>query len=305
MSETQQRTDDWYKARRGKLTASNLGGLLGLVSWTPRKEAYERVLGQEQNARKPENWYGNRACEWGTTHEVDGILDYMTKTGNLVNATGLHTHPTIPWIAGSPDGFIGHEGLIEVKCPYYQKRDGSSRVHKKIPIYYYLQINALLEITQRQWCDYVCWTPEGCAMFRVQRDKDTFDWLMQYYQQIYAAVRNLMPAPPHLSVQERAKIKHRVEEAMERTVDLSFWSAAVLSTPPAIEDSDTSVSTVEDEDEVSPAKRLCVSAEGSGSEVSGLVSSRTRQAIRRSCGNETLADVAKALQAFRYEKVQV
>ena len=117
MSETQQRTEEWYNARRGKLTASNLGSLLGLVSWCSRKEAYKRVLGAEKEARNPVNHFGNRACEWGTVHERDGILCYMTKTGNIVNATGLHTHPKIPWIAGSPDGFVGADGLIEVKCP--------------------------------------------------------------------------------------------------------------------------------------------------------------------------------------------
>ena len=301
MTEAQQRTEEWYRARRGKLTASNLGALLGLVSYISRKAAYERIVGQEAEAQSPTNYFLNRACEWGTVHERDGIMSYMVHTGNLVNATGLHVHPTIPWLAGSPDGFIGSEGLIEVKCPFYPKRDGSSRVHTHVPVHYYLQMNALMEITGREWCDYVCWAPEGYAVYRVKRDPTTFEFLMNYYSQIYASVKVLMDTPPPLPKSEKDKIRLRVEKAMESTVDLTCWVAQILSNPPATEDSDPEP----DADEVPPAKRLCVSLPASEGEESELISARTRQALRAQCSDKSFADAAEALLAFRYEKVPV
>ena len=65
---TEQRTDDWFNARRGKLTASNLGALLGLVKWTSRQLAYDRINGRETTGS-----FTNKACEWGTVHERDGV----------------------------------------------------------------------------------------------------------------------------------------------------------------------------------------------------------------------------------------
>ena len=310
MSETQQRTDEWFQARRGKLTASNLGALLGLVKWCSRQQAYERVTGEEARARKPENYSENRACEWGITHERDGVFAYMTKTGNYVNMTGLHVHKHIPWIAGSPDGFVGSEGLIEVKCPYWPKKDGSPRLHSSVPIYYYLQMNALLEITEREWCDYVCWVPnEGTAVFRVSRDRDTWDFLMHYYSMIYASVQNGVKTVPPLSKSERDKIEARIYEAMKKTVDLTFWKAHITSTPPEPEDSEETVSNSTESDDRSaddalpPAKKCRVSETIPGGEAGDLVSSRTRQAIRGRCGQEAVNAAAEALLAFRYEKI--
>ena len=118
MSDLEQRTPEWYEARRGKLTASNVGAALGQVSYTSRAEAYRRALGTD-------TFTGNDATRWGVLHEADGILAYTKLTGADVTATGLHTHEKFPWLAGSPDGLVGEEGLIEVKCPYYYRRDGS------------------------------------------------------------------------------------------------------------------------------------------------------------------------------------
>ena len=99
MADLQQRTPAWHIARRGKLTASNLGAALGQVSYTSRQVAYQRALGLDK-------FQGNEACQWGNDNEMNGIAGYQAFTGNLVNATGLHIHPHYKWLAGSPDGFV-------------------------------------------------------------------------------------------------------------------------------------------------------------------------------------------------------
>lgn len=225
MQDLQQRTPAWFAARRGKLTCSNLGAMLGQVSYVSRPEAYRRAMGTAE-------FKGNLATDWGTNNEENAIAAYSAKTGNLVTATGLYPHPKLPWLAGSPDGLVATDGMIEVKCPYYKKRDGSSRVHKSVPGHYWMQINALLECTGRQWCDYVCWAPEGMAVYRVQRDAETFDWLSQFYTQVYAAISALSPQPPPLSRAQIDIIGARIEAAMERGVSLSHWAAQIDSAPP-------------------------------------------------------------------------
>lgn len=265
MAHLQQRSPEWFNARRGKLTCSNLGALLGQVSFVSRNEAYKRCLGLEQRKALKAKKDGievvekpNPACTWGVDNEPNGIVAYMHKTGNYVQATGLHTHSKYNWLAGSPDGFIGEEGLLEVKCPFYKKKDGSSRIHSKVPGHYWMQMNALLEITNREWCDFISWTPEGTATFRVHRDSFTFDYLMSYYSAVWACVCSLAEAPPPMSKAERLSIGDRIELAMESGVDLTFWRAEIHTMPPAPEDSDRSS---DDDNKVPPSKRLCVSSE--------------------------------------------
>ena len=209
MADLQQRTPAWHAARQGKLTASNLGACLGMVSYTSRAIAFRRALGIDK-------FEGNVATEWGTANEPNAIVDYQTKTGNVVKATGLHVHPDLPWLAGSPDGFVGSLGMIEVKCPYYHREGG--RLHKEVPMHYYLQVNALLEICNREWCDYVCWTPEGMVVYNVFRDRMLFDFLTTYYGQFYSAVQAKAEKPPPLSREDKDAIVERVKESISENV---------------------------------------------------------------------------------------
>lgn len=304
MAHLTQRTVEWFEKRRGKLTASNLGSLLGLVSYCPRKDAYARIFGQESPKPKDDkgNWFKNRALQWGIDHEKDGIMAYMIKTGNIVKETGLHTHEKIPWLAGSPDGLVGEKGMIEVKCPFFKKKDGSSRVHKSIPVQYYLQMNALLEILDRDWCDYVCWAPEGLAIFRVQRDKETFQYVLSYYQQIWEAVSSFQKEPPPISVDQRKNITSNIITAMGKTVDLDFWKIEIQSAFPEPEE-DSEEKESEDDDQIPPPKRQRLSDEGDGVKVSKFVSSRTRQAIRGKNPSPIFMEDEDPFRSFRYSKV--
>ena len=248
MADLQQRTPAWHIARRGKLTASNLGAILGQVRYTSRAVAYRRALGIDK-------FEGNEATEWGTNNEANGIMAYQTLSGNLVNATGLHMHKDHNWIAGSPDGFVGEQGMIEVKCPYYFRRGG--RLHRDVPVHYYVQMNALMEICNREWCDYICWAPEGMVVYRVRRDADCFNFLMTYYGQFYAAVQIQAPEPPPLPSADKAKIATMLAESISRSVDYTFWKFANPSFPPPSSDPQDS-----DEDEALTvcAKRQCLSS---------------------------------------------
>lgn len=207
-----QRTEEWYAARRGRLTASNLGAALGQVSYTSRAEALRRALGTD-------SFTGNVATQWGETNEDTAIAAYTALTGNAVKATGLHMHPEHAWLGGSPDGFVGTRGLVEVKCPYYHKRGG--RVHQTVPAHYYTQVNALLEICDRDWCDYVCWAPEGFAVHRVSRDSATFQYLLPFYKEFYGAIERRDTLPPPLP--QKQQIADALQAAIARNVSTHFW----------------------------------------------------------------------------------
>lgn len=229
MADLKQRSAAWHDARRGRLTASNLGAALGLVNYVSRDTAFRRAMGKD-------NFTGNVATEWGTNNEANGIMAYQALTGNLVQATGLHVHPHHNWLAGSPDGFVGDEGMIEVKCPFYFRKDGTGRMHKEVPPHYLLQMNALMCICDRAWCDYVCWAPEGMCVYRVTSDPELFDFLLTYYGQFYAAMQSQADTAPPLSVAERDHIRSTILGSMITTVDYEFWARADPLFPPPSSD---------------------------------------------------------------------
>jgi len=196
---------------------------------------------------------GNLATEWGTKNEANAIADYQAFTGNLVTPTGLHIHPHHNWLAGSPDGFVGEEGMIEVKCPFYYRKDGG-RLHKEVPIHYMCQMNALMAICDRQWCDYVCWEPNAMVVYRVQKDPQLFDFLLTYYGQFYAAMQANLERPPHIGPLEVDNIRDTIYQSMQQTVDYKFWEWLPTHPPPSSDPFDN-----EDEEVTRSAKRQRVS----------------------------------------------
>ena len=219
----QQGSPEWLEARKGKLTASNVGAALGLCSWTSRKVAYERAMGTD-------TFEGNDATRWGTANEPNALLAYSAHTGNLVEPTGLHVHEHAHWLAGSPDGLIGTEGMVEAKCPYWSKTP-----HQTIPLYYYLQINLCLECADREWCDFISWKPGAYKVIRVTRDRDLHDVLKStHYAQFYRAMCD-GDGPPKFAKGEKEMIREMVEESRNAHMDTGFWdrveTRALLPTP--------------------------------------------------------------------------
>ena len=211
--DTQQGTPAWFNARKGKLTASNFGAACGVNPWCTRRKALREQLGLEKFSGPPE------ACLWGTRNEKNAIKDYMVRTGNVVVSKGLYTHPNYPWLGGSPDGLVGDEGMIEVKCPFYKQVP-----HTTIPPHYYCQVNGLLEILNRQWCDFISWTPTAMKVYRVYRDPELFDFLLERYTVFYACMQRGCDQIPKLARGEKQAVVDRIA-ASDALTSYDFWTA--------------------------------------------------------------------------------
>ena len=132
---------------------------------------------------------------------------------------GFYEHPEYPWIGGSPDGLIGDRGLIEVKCPFVNKI-----CHTKIPPVYYCQMNGLMEILDKDWCDYITWTPTEMKVYRVYRDKELWDFLLDRYSTFYAYMQRGCDQMPKMTAAEKAEVLARIEASDQQT-DYTFWAA--------------------------------------------------------------------------------
>ena len=107
-----------------------------------------------------------------------------------------------------------------------------------------------LEITERNWCDYVCWAPEGMVVYRVYRDPQLFDFLLPFYSQFFSAIDAGMDKPPPLAKGDKERITEAVATSMKTTVDLAHWSnTSPTDTPPEADFDD------EEEEVESPSRK--------------------------------------------------
>jgi putative phage-type endonuclease len=162
--EHEQRSPEWFAARRGRVTGSVVGAILECAPYMTRDDAFRNLV--RSMHEMPSEFSGNVATEYGTFNEAGALVEYQMETGNKVDAAGFVTFGD--WLGASPDGYIGDDGLIEIKCPF-GKRKESPPVFKSIDEqpHYYAQIQVQLYVTERDWCDFYQWSPHGTKTERV------------------------------------------------------------------------------------------------------------------------------------------
>ncbi len=172
----QQGTDDWKKIRLGKVTASHVADILAKTKTGASasranyliKVALQRVTGEAEEG------FTSEAMQWGVDNEAQARIAYEATMGNFVDQVPFVDHPTIKWFGASPDGLVGIDGLVEIKCP-------NSATHwdyfksKQPPQKYITQMQAQMACTNRLWCDFVSFDPRmphrsKLLIVRVNRD---------------------------------------------------------------------------------------------------------------------------------------
>ena len=171
----EQRTEEWFAARLGKVTASKVSAVLAKKDSATRAD-YLTDLVLERLTGKQQEFYQNEAMQWGTDTEPQARMAYEAQSSNLVDELGFIDHPTIANFGCSPDGVIGEDGLIEIKCPN-SKTHLSTLLSGKAPTKYIPQMQTQMAVMNRQWCDFVSFDPrlpEDLQLFvvRVNRDNE-------------------------------------------------------------------------------------------------------------------------------------
>jgi len=167
-----QGSDEWYEARLGFVTASNFHKVLNKRTG---RGLYMRKLAAERLTGLREESYKNDIMEAGSETEAEARRYYETVNSCAVEQVGFAMLDEN--IGGSPDGFVGKYGIIEIKCPL-----SSTHIEiilsGKMPTLHIPQVQGLLWVTDRQWCDFISYDsrvlskPMFCV--RVERDKEYF-----------------------------------------------------------------------------------------------------------------------------------
>jgi len=156
----EQRTDEWFESRLGKATASRIADIIAKTKTGPSasRENYAVQLVLERITQSKGESYTNAAMQWGTETEPMARQQYELKRGVFVDEIGFIDHPTIAMSGASPDGLVGADGLVEIKCPN-SATHMETLVSRKIPQKYIPQMMWQMACTGRNWCDFVSFDP--------------------------------------------------------------------------------------------------------------------------------------------------
>jgi putative phage-type endonuclease len=157
----EQRSKEWFEQRKGKVTASRIGDILATIrngNWAASRKHYAAQLVSERLSDKLPEPFSNEYIEWGIAQEEPAREAYEKATGNAVTEVGFVDHPTVNSAGASPDGLVGDDGLIEIKCPTTATHI-ETLLSEEIPERYKLQMLWQLACTGRKWCDFESFDP--------------------------------------------------------------------------------------------------------------------------------------------------
>lgn len=155
-----QGSEEWREARLGRVTASRVSDIIAKTKTgsAASRANYAAELIAERLTGMPQERYQNSAMEWGIQTEPEARAAYEFYRDVTVEEVGFIPHPDIPMSGASPDGLVGDNGLVEIKCPNLATHI-STLLIPAVPRNYMTQIHWQMACTGRQWCDFVSYDP--------------------------------------------------------------------------------------------------------------------------------------------------
>jgi len=196
-----QQTDEWFAARLGRVTASRIADVM-MKPTTAGYQNYRAQLVCERLTGEPTESFTSAAMQHGTDTEPRARAFYELETGLTVQEVGFIPHPLLEMSGASPDGIIGDDGLVEIKCPQpatHIKTLTGSAIDRK----YRLQMQWQMVCTGRDWCDFVSFCPSlpmEMQMFRQRVDAEA-----EEQAEITAAVTSFLAEVDRLTADLTAK----------------------------------------------------------------------------------------------------
>lgn len=176
MTEIVQGSPEWKALRCGKVTASRVADVVAKTKtgYSASRANYLAQLIAERLTGSPAESYTNAAMQHGVDTEPEARAAYEFYQGVTVEQVAFVPHPKIDQAGASPDGLVGADGLVEIKCPNTATHL-ETLLGQAVPAKYADQMQFQMACTGRKWCDFVSYDPrmpEHMRMFvrRVARD---------------------------------------------------------------------------------------------------------------------------------------
>lgn len=155
-----QGSPEWFAARCGKVTASRVADVVAKTKtgWGAGRANYAAELICERLTGCTAPSFINDAMRWGTETEPQARSAYAQFKGVDVAEIAFVDHPEIANSGASPDGLVGQDGLLEVKCPNTATHL-DTLLNEAVPAKYLTQMQWQMACTGRAWCDFASFDP--------------------------------------------------------------------------------------------------------------------------------------------------
>lgn len=175
----EQGSAEWIAAKCGWVGASRVADIIAKTKsgWGASRANYMAQLVAERLTGVPLETFASEAMKRGIETEAEARAAYQFETTTLVEKVGFIPHPTVRMSGASPDGLIGSDGLVEIKCPNVATHV-DTLLGQSVPGRYVTQMQWQMACTGRAWCDFASYDPrlpEAMRLFvkRVPRNDET------------------------------------------------------------------------------------------------------------------------------------
>lgn len=174
-----QGSPEWFDIKRAKVGASKIADMMskgrGNAESAGRRNLKAKLI-CERLTGKTEETYTNAAMQWGVDNEEPAREVYEYKCDTEVDQVGFVDHPSIEYAGMSPDGLVGKDGLLEIKCPNTATHI-DYMLAGVMPSEYVKQVQFQMACSGRLWCDFMSYDPRlgpdlQTFIVRVERDDE-------------------------------------------------------------------------------------------------------------------------------------
>jgi len=185
-----QRSDEWFQTRLGKVTASRISDVIAKTKTgvsTSRYNYLIQLVSERLTGKKNDNVFINQAMQDGIDREEIAKTLYTLKHGD-VDEVGFIDHPTIAMSGASPDGALhGVNGGIEIKCPI-ETTHTNTLMTQSVPTKYIPQMQWQMACAGYDFVDFISYNPnfpDHLQLFVKRLDRDN-DYIRQLESEVSA-----------------------------------------------------------------------------------------------------------------------
>lgn len=178
----QQRDAEWFAMRAGKFTGSRFCDLMARTKSGPSTSRANLIatLAVERLTGMCVETFSNAAMQRGTDMEPEARAAYEVTAGVMVQEVAWIQHPDVAAVGASPDGLIGADGILEIKCPAAMAKHLDAIRTGSHAVEYKWQCQGLLWVSGRHYVDICSYDPRWpeklqLAITRVERDESAIE----------------------------------------------------------------------------------------------------------------------------------
>jgi putative phage-type endonuclease len=196
---TVQGTAEWKAARYGNVGASQVCNVIAKIKSgeaAARRNFKAQCVAELLSGVPCEDGFTSAEMLWGVDNEPFARAAYEISRGVMVDKCGFIFHPTVERSGASPDGLVGADGLLEIKCPKTATHI-QYLLAGRVPTDYVPQMQWQMACTGRPWNDFASYDPrmpEHLQLFvkRLPRDEEYIGWLESEVRQFNAEVDEIV-----------------------------------------------------------------------------------------------------------------